>query len=66
MWLKGHTDIGTITILWSQPVTALQMLMPDGQWRYVRHIDNALVSSVSILHSACGVATYVRSGCQLG
>ncbi|TFY59246.1 hypothetical protein EVJ58_g5899 [Rhodofomes roseus] len=42
VWLKGHTDIGTITILWSQPVMALQVLMPDGQWRYVRHIDNAL------------------------
>ncbi|KAI0733309.1 hypothetical protein C8Q72DRAFT_633485 [Fomitopsis betulina] len=43
VWLKGHTDIGTITLLWSQPVNALQMLMPDGQWRYVRHIENALV-----------------------
>ncbi|KAH9834992.1 uncharacterized protein C8Q71DRAFT_859328 [Rhodofomes roseus] len=43
VWLKGHTDIGTITILWSQPVMALQVLMPDGQWRYVRHIDNALI-----------------------
>ncbi|KAH9834993.1 Clavaminate synthase-like protein [Rhodofomes roseus] len=43
VWLKGHTDIGTVTILWSQPVTSLQVLMPDGQWRYVRHIDNALV-----------------------
>ncbi|TFY59240.1 hypothetical protein EVJ58_g5903 [Rhodofomes roseus] len=42
VWFKGHTDIGSITLLWSQPVTALQMLMPDGQWRYVRHIDNAL------------------------
>ncbi|KZT63607.1 Clavaminate synthase-like protein [Daedalea quercina L-15889] len=43
VWLKGHTDIGTVTILWSQPVAALQVLMPDGKWRYVRHIENALV-----------------------
>ena len=36
-------DIGTITILWSQPVSALQIMSPDGKWRWVRHIDNALV-----------------------
>ncbi|CCM06178.1 uncharacterized protein FIBRA_08420 [Fibroporia radiculosa] len=43
IWLKGHTDFGTVTILWSQPVAALQILSPDGQWRWIRHIDNALV-----------------------
>lgn len=36
-------DIGTITILWSQPVSALQIMSPDGKWRWVRHIDNGLV-----------------------
>ena len=36
-------DIGTITILWSQPVSALQVMSPDGKWRWVRHINNALV-----------------------
>ncbi|KAK7050003.1 hypothetical protein VNI00_005434 [Paramarasmius palmivorus] len=43
VWLKGHTDIGSITILWSQPVGGLQILSPDGEWRWIRHIDNALV-----------------------
>ncbi|CCM03603.1 uncharacterized protein FIBRA_05741 [Fibroporia radiculosa] len=43
IWLKGHTDFGTVTILWSQPVAALQILSPDGRWRWIRHIDNALV-----------------------
>ncbi|KAG6371462.1 hypothetical protein JVT61DRAFT_9489 [Boletus reticuloceps] len=43
VWLKGHTDFGTVTILWSQPVSGLQILSPDGKWRWVRHIDNALV-----------------------
>ncbi|KAI1787058.1 Clavaminate synthase-like protein [Ganoderma leucocontextum] len=38
VWMKGHTDIGTISILWSQPVTALQIMSPDGKWRHVRHI----------------------------
>jgi len=43
VWLKGHTDFGSITILWSQPVAALQILSPDGKWRWIKHIDNALV-----------------------
>ncbi|TBU57622.1 Clavaminate synthase-like protein [Dichomitus squalens] len=46
VWFKGHTDIGTITILWSQPISALQIMTPDGQWRWVRHIDNALVINI--------------------
>jgi isopenicillin N synthase-like dioxygenase len=36
-------DIGSVTILWSQPVSGLQILSPDGKWRWVRHMDNALV-----------------------
>jgi len=43
VWLKGHTDMGSITILYSQPVAALQILTKDGNWKWVKHIDNALV-----------------------
>ncbi|KAF9457901.1 Clavaminate synthase-like protein [Collybia nuda] len=43
VWLKGHTDFGSVTLLFSQPVSALQILSPDGKWRWVKHIDNALV-----------------------
>ncbi|KAL1948246.1 hypothetical protein VTO73DRAFT_12321 [Trametes versicolor] len=46
VWMKGHTDIGTITILWSQPVSGLQIQCPDGKWRWVRHIENALVVNI--------------------
>ncbi|TRM58072.1 hypothetical protein BD626DRAFT_586345 [Schizophyllum amplum] len=55
VWLKGHTDIGSITILWSQPVGGLQILSPDGQWRWVRHIDNALVINAGdVMEFLCG------------
>ncbi|KAL0946014.1 hypothetical protein HGRIS_012291 [Hohenbuehelia grisea] len=37
------SDFGSITILWSQPVSGLQVLGKDDQWRWVKHIDNALV-----------------------
>ncbi|KAK7042536.1 Clavaminate synthase-like protein [Favolaschia claudopus] len=43
VWLKGHTDIGTITVLYSQPVSALQILGNDGKWRWIKHIENAAV-----------------------
>ncbi|KAI9457700.1 hypothetical protein HD554DRAFT_2177590 [Boletus coccyginus] len=43
VWLRGHADFGSVTILWSQPVSGLQILSTDGKWRWVRHIDNALV-----------------------
>ncbi|KZT64233.1 Clavaminate synthase-like protein [Daedalea quercina L-15889] len=43
VWLKGHTDSVGITILWSQPVAALQIMSLDGKWRWVKHIDNAVV-----------------------
>ncbi|CDO77353.1 hypothetical protein BN946_scf184787.g2 [Trametes cinnabarina] len=46
VWLKGHTDIGTVTILWSQPVSALQIRCPDGKWRWVKHIDNVIVVNI--------------------
>ncbi|KAF8056292.1 Clavaminate synthase-like protein [Lyophyllum atratum] len=43
VWLKGHTDFGTVTILYSQPVAALQILTREGSWKWVKHIENALV-----------------------
>ncbi|KAJ7507034.1 Clavaminate synthase-like protein [Mycena galericulata] len=43
VWLKGHTDFGTITVLYSQPVAALQILGQDGKWKWIKHIENALV-----------------------
>ena len=38
-----NIDFGTVTILYSQPVAALQILSKDGSWKWVRHIENALV-----------------------
>ncbi|KAG6824876.1 hypothetical protein H0H92_005561 [Tricholoma furcatifolium] len=43
VWLKGHTDFGSLTLLWSQPISALQILDPEGMWKWVKHIENALV-----------------------
>ncbi|KAJ7025422.1 Clavaminate synthase-like protein [Mycena alexandri] len=43
----GEThDIGTITVLYSQPVSALQILRRDGKWKWIKHIENAAVVNV--------------------
>lgn len=31
----GHTDLGTVTLLFRQPVAGLQILGEDGNWTYV-------------------------------
>lgn len=31
------------SVLYSQPIVSLQVLMPDNVWRYVKHVPNALV-----------------------
>jgi isopenicillin N synthase-like dioxygenase len=41
-------DFGTVTILYSQPVAGLQILTKDGAWKWVKHVENALVGSFSI------------------
>lgn len=41
--LQGHTDFNSVSILWSQPITSLEVLMPDDEWRLVKHRPNALV-----------------------
>ncbi|KAG0702541.1 hypothetical protein DFH29DRAFT_982301 [Suillus ampliporus] len=42
VWMKGRTDIGSVAILWSQPVGGLQIQAPHGRWKWVSRIDNAL------------------------
>ncbi|RPD60561.1 Clavaminate synthase-like protein [Lentinus tigrinus ALCF2SS1-7] len=46
VWFKGHTDITTVSILWSQPVAALQLKDLEGNWRWVKHMENALVVNI--------------------
>lgn len=43
VWLKGHVDFSTITVLWSQPIGGLQVQTRSGEWRWVKYIPNSLV-----------------------
>ncbi|KAF5371670.1 hypothetical protein D9758_003536 [Tetrapyrgos nigripes] len=46
LWVSGHTDFGSVTFLHSQPIAGLQVLMPNGQWRYIRHYPDHLIVSL--------------------
>jgi isopenicillin N synthase-like dioxygenase len=41
--MYGHTDYGTTTLLFSVPITALQIFGKDNRWRYVKYKPGALV-----------------------
>ncbi|GAM34126.1 1-aminocyclopropane-1-carboxylate oxidase [Talaromyces pinophilus] len=47
VWLKGHSDMGSLTILFRQPVAALQVLTKDGTWKYVKPQMNALTVNIA-------------------
>ncbi|KAG4432142.1 hypothetical protein IFR05_012379 [Cadophora sp. M221] len=44
IFLSGHTDWGTWTFLFSQPISALQVLdHNDGRYKWVEHVPKALI-----------------------
>ncbi|KAJ5811678.1 hypothetical protein N7474_007979 [Penicillium riverlandense] len=44
VWLKGHCDFGSLTLLFSQPMASLQLMDHHSQqWRWVKHIPGAIV-----------------------
>ncbi|XP_006456789.1 hypothetical protein AGABI2DRAFT_195789 [Agaricus bisporus var. bisporus H97] len=46
VWLKGHTDFMTLTLLFSQPVASLQIMTKDGQWKWVKHVENGVLVNI--------------------
>ncbi|KPM37053.1 hypothetical protein AK830_g9522 [Neonectria ditissima] len=47
VWLKGHSDMGSLTLLFRQPVAALQVLARDGTWKWVRPQTDALTVNIA-------------------
>ncbi|KXH38719.1 flavonol synthase [Colletotrichum nymphaeae SA-01] len=47
VWLKGHSDMGSLTLLFRQPVAALQVLTNDGSWKWVRPQTDALTVNIA-------------------
>ncbi|PVH93436.1 putative 1-aminocyclopropane-1-carboxylate oxidase [Periconia macrospinosa] len=47
VWLKGHSDMGSLTLLFRQPVAALQILSREGTWKYVRPSTDAITVNLA-------------------
>lgn len=44
VWLGGHADFGSLTLLFSQPMASLQVRREsDQKWQYVKHVPGAMI-----------------------
>jgi len=46
LYTPGHTDLGTLTLLFRQPVAALQILDSQNQWKWVKPQDATLTVNI--------------------
>jgi isopenicillin N synthase-like dioxygenase len=47
VWVKGHTDFGSMTLLFRQPVAALQVRTPEGKWKHVKPYPGSITVNVA-------------------
>jgi isopenicillin N synthase-like dioxygenase len=43
LYLRGHTDFGSLTFVFSQPVAGLQVKTPAGSWKYIKPCPGSIV-----------------------
>lgn len=61
LWSYGHTDLGTLTLLFRQPVAALQIKEHStGEWKWAKPLDGSLtVNTCDALSFLTG--NYIKS-----
>ncbi|KAL1852773.1 hypothetical protein VTK73DRAFT_9166 [Phialemonium thermophilum] len=47
VWVKGHTDFGSLTLLFRQPVAALQVRTPAGEWHWVKPYPGSITVNLA-------------------
>ncbi|KAI1872033.1 uncharacterized protein JN550_004236 [Neoarthrinium moseri] len=47
VWVKGHTDFGSLTLLFRQPVAALQVRTPEGNWKWVKPYPGSITVNIA-------------------
>ncbi|KAI1333613.1 hypothetical protein F5Y15DRAFT_430757 [Xylariaceae sp. FL0016] len=47
VWVRGHTDFGSLTLLFRQPVAALQVQTPDGNWKWVKPYPESITVNLA-------------------
>ncbi|KAI1204515.1 Clavaminate synthase-like protein [Annulohypoxylon truncatum] len=43
----GHTDFGSLTLLFSQHIAGLQIRTPEGQWKYASPVDGGITCNAA-------------------
>lgn len=43
----GHTDFGSLTLLFSQHVAGLQIQTPEGEWKYVKPVSGGITCNIA-------------------
>lgn len=57
LWSRGHTDLGTITLLFRQPVAALQIKdHATGDWKWAKPLD------ASLTVNTCDALSFLTGG----
>ncbi|KAJ9157954.1 Gibberellin 2-oxidase [Pleurostoma richardsiae] len=46
LYLPGHADWGSLTFLFNQPITALQILDPQDNWKHVKYMEGSIIVNV--------------------
>lgn len=44
---SGHTDFGSLSLLFSQNIAGLQILTPDGKWKYVKPVRGGITCNAA-------------------
>ena len=60
LYSAGHTDLGSITLLFRQPVAALQILNNQNQWKWVKPQDETITINICDALSAL-TGNYLKS-----
>jgi hypothetical protein len=51
IYTRGHTDFGSVTFLFSQPVSGLELQTRDGGWKAVKHVPSSIVvNTADMMH----------------
>lgn len=46
IYARAHTDFGSLTLLFEQRVEGLQIKLQNGEWKYVKPVENGIVCNV--------------------
>jgi isopenicillin N synthase-like dioxygenase len=66
----GHTDFGSLTLLFSQHVAGLQIRTPEGEWKYVKPVKGGITcnaaDTLSFLTNGKRSRTFQQARANLG